>query len=79
MAPLLERVNASLYYYKGYDLRRKHPKIDNWFKAMETRESWRGMMSDFNTLAKAMPNLLGGCYFEYGEYLESSRRVDEGL
>ena len=36
-------------------------------------------MSDFNTLAKAMPNLLGGCYFEYGEYLESSRRVDEGL
>ena len=28
MAPYLERILASLFYYKGYDLRREHPKID---------------------------------------------------
>ena len=36
-APILERMNASLFYYKGYDMKRKHPKIGEWFDAMETR------------------------------------------
>ena len=38
--PYLERINASLFYYKGYDLRREHPKIGEWFDAIETRESY---------------------------------------
>ena len=78
MAPYLERILASLFYYKGYDLRREHPKIGNWFDAMETRECYRGTMSDFNTHAKNLPRLMGGCFFKFGKYLESSRLVDQG-
>ena len=78
MAPYLERMNASLFYYKGYDLRKEHPRIGEWFDAMETRESYRGTMSDFNTHANALPRILGGCFFKYGKYLESSRLVDQG-
>ena len=66
--PYLERMNASLFYYKGYDLRRQHPKIGAWFDAMETRECYRGTMSDFNTHAHDLHSLLGDCYFKFGEY-----------
>lgn len=41
-AAYIERMNASLYYYKGYDLRKEHPKIGEWFDAMETRQCYRG-------------------------------------
>ena len=78
MAPYLERILASLFYYKGYDLRREHPKIGAWFDAMETRDCYRGTMSDFNTHAKNLPRLMGGCFFKFGKYLESSRLVDQG-
>ena len=41
-APYIERMNASLFYYKGYDMRNEHPKIGDWFDAMESRETYRG-------------------------------------
>ena len=78
IAPYLERINASLFYYKGYDLRREHPKIGEWFDAMELRESYQATMSDFNTHANALPRLMGGCFFKFVEYLESSKLVDQG-
>lgn len=45
---------------------------------METRECYRGTQSDLNTHAKALPRLLGGCYFKEGKYLETSKLVDQG-
>lgn len=71
-------MNASLFYYKGYDLRREHPKIGEWFDAMERRDSYRGTMSDHNTHATTLPDLIGGCYFRFGNYLETSKLVDTG-
>ena len=35
--PYVERMNASLYYYKGYSLRQENPHMSNWFDAMESR------------------------------------------
>jgi len=78
IAPYLQRMNASLFYYKGYELRREYPMIAKWFDAMETRESYRGTMSDHNTHATTLPDVLGGCYFKFGTYLESSKLVDQG-
>ena len=34
--PYVERMNASLYYYKGYALR-ENPRLADWFMAMESR------------------------------------------
>ncbi|HEY9658631.1 MAG TPA: glutathione S-transferase family protein, partial [Allocoleopsis sp.] len=35
--PYVERMNASLYYYKGYSLREDNPRFAAWFEAMESR------------------------------------------
>jgi len=67
-APYLERINASLYYYKGYSLREDQPKIGEWFDAMEKRECYRGTMGDFNTHNNVIPRLLGGCHFKDRTY-----------
>ena len=32
--PYLERMNASLFYYKGYDLRTEHPRLHEWFRCV---------------------------------------------
>ena len=78
IAPYLERMNASLFYYKGYDLRREHPKIGEWFDAMETRECYRGTLSDFSTHAYALPLFLGECHFKFDGDLEAAKLVDQG-
>jgi len=46
--PYIERMNASLYYYKGYSLRQRHASIASWFEAMEERPTYRGTQSDFS-------------------------------
>jgi len=72
-------MNASLFYYKGYDLRGEHPKIGEWFDAMETRDCYRGTQSDFSTHAHDLPPQMGGCYFEHGTNTnESAQLVDNG-
>jgi glutathione S-transferase len=61
--PYVERMNASLFYYKGYRLRGdKHPRMSAWFDAMETRETYRGTQSDFHTHSHDLPPQMGGCY-----------------
>jgi len=40
--PYIERMAASLYYYKGYDIKDKYPAIKKWFDAMESRSTYRG-------------------------------------
>lgn len=78
-APYVERMNASLYYYKGYSLREKNPKLFAWFDAMETRETYRGTQSDFHTHAHDLPPQMGGCWAN-GELQTSinQARVDRG-
>ncbi|KPQ35095.1 MAG: glutathione S-transferase [Phormidesmis priestleyi Ana] len=77
--PYVERMNASLYYYKGYSLREENPHLSRWFDAMESRPTYRGTQSDFHTHAHDLPPQMGGCY-ENGEsqMLKFKHRVDNG-
>ncbi len=60
--PYVERMNASLYYYKGYSLREANPRLRDWFAAMESRLTYRGTQSDFHTHAHDLPPQMGGCF-----------------
>ena len=62
--PYVERMNASLYYYKGYLMRdpAANPGLSDWFTAMEGRETYRGTQSDFHTHVHDLPPQMGGCY-----------------
>ncbi|CAD7972349.1 unnamed protein product [Amoebophrya sp. A25] len=61
VTPMLERMCASLFYYKGFDLRREHSGIDRWFASMESLPVYRGTKSDFHTHVHDLPPQLGGC------------------
>lgn len=77
--PYVERMNASLYYYKGYSLREENPCLRDWFDAMESRPTYRGTQSDFHTHAHDLPPQMGGCW-ENGEpqMRLNKARVDNG-
>ncbi|HLO51059.1 MAG TPA: glutathione S-transferase family protein [Kamptonema sp.] len=77
--PYVERMNASLYYYKGYSMREENPRFAEWFAAMESRPTYRGTQSDFHTHVHDLPPQMGGC-FENGEpqMLLNKARVDNG-
>ena len=60
--PYIERMNASLYYYKGYGLKERHGAIAAWFTAMEERSTYRGTQGDFHTHAHDLPPQMGGCF-----------------
>ncbi|MBD2418432.1 glutathione S-transferase family protein [Anabaena cylindrica FACHB-243] len=77
--PYVERMNASLYYYKGYSLREENPHLKAWFAAMESRPTYCGTQSDFHTHAHDLPPQMGGCW-ENGEpqMLINKARVDNG-
>ncbi len=60
--PYVERMNASLYYYKGYSLREDNLGLADWFDAMESRSTYRGTQSDFHTHVHDLPPQMGGCY-----------------
>lgn len=77
--PYVERMNASLFYYKGYSLREENPHFLAWFDAMESRPTYRGTQSDFHTHVHDLPPQMGGCW-ENGEpqMLLNKARVDQG-
>jgi len=77
--PYVERMNASLYYYKGYSMREENPRMAEWFNAMESRSTYRGTQSDFHTHAHDLPPQMGGCW-ENGEpqMLINKSKVDNG-
>jgi len=77
--PYVERMNASLYYYKGYSMREENPRMSAWFDAMESRSTYRGTQSDFHTHAHDLPPQMGGCW-ENGEpqMLINKQKVDHG-
>ena len=60
--PYVERMNASLFYYKGYSLREANPRLGAWFDAMESRSTYRGTQSDFHTHVHDLPPQMGGCW-----------------
>ena len=60
--PYVERMNASLYYYKGYSMREVNAQFSAWCDGMETRSTYRGTQSDFHTHTHDLPPQMGGCY-----------------
>ncbi len=60
--PYLERMNASLAYYKGIQIRNDFEEIDKWFQAFEQLEIYRGTQGDFHTHAHDLPPQMGGCW-----------------
>ncbi|MFN5516156.1 MAG: glutathione S-transferase family protein [Cyanobacteriota bacterium] len=77
--PYIERMNASLYYYKGYSLREVNPRLGAWFDALETRAVYRGTQSDFHTHVHDLPPQMGGCWSNGAPQAQSNqKRVDQG-
>ncbi len=77
--PYVERMNASLYYYKGYALKQVHPALADWFTALESRATYRGTQSDFHTHAHDLPPQMGGCYGNgLPQTARHQRQVDQG-
>jgi len=77
--PYVERMLASLYYYKGFNMKQASPGIARWFAALETRETYRGTQSDAHTHCHDLPPQMGGCY-ENGEAQQQrcKQSIDEG-
>jgi glutathione S-transferase len=77
--PYVERMNASLYYYKGYSLREDNPKLSAWFDGLEARSTYRGTQSDFHTHVHDLPPQMGGCYENDAPATKRNQhRVDNG-
>ena len=77
--PYVERMNASLYYYKGYSMRAENPALSKWFDAMESRSTYRGTQSDFHTHVHDLPPQMGGCYENNESQTKlNQQRVDSG-
>ena len=62
--PYMERINASLCYYKGFNLRGNYPYIDKWFTLFENKSAYRGTQGDFHTHSHDLPPQMGGCFKE---------------
>jgi glutathione S-transferase len=63
-APFLERMAASLPYYKGFESRStKYPHLLRWYESMDTREAYIGIKSDYYTHCQDLPPQIGKCYF----------------
>jgi glutathione S-transferase len=77
--PYVERMNASLYYYRGYSLREENPRLRDWFAAMESRPTYRGTQSDFHTHVHDLPPQMGGCWSNDAPQTQINQaRVDRG-
>ena len=63
-APFLERMAASVPYYKGLVIRdpARWPHVELWFKAMEERDSFKGIQSDYYTHCHDLPPQIGNCF-----------------
>lgn len=77
--PYVERMLASNYYYKGFNMKQAAPAVARWFAALEERETYRGTQSDMHTHVHDLPPQMGGMY-ENGSPAQQQcmRKVDEG-
>ena len=77
--PYVERMNASLAYFKGFAPRQAHPGIDRWLSALEQLETYRGTQSDVHTHAHDLPPQMGGCWADGSDAQRSmAAAVDAG-
>lgn len=63
-APFLERIAASVVYFKGVEVRRadgRWPALQRWFSAMETRPPYLAVKGDYYSHCHDLPPQLGGC------------------
>ncbi len=80
--PYVERMNASLTYYKGLCLREEYPGINRWFQSLENLDEYRGTQGDFHTHAHDLPPQMGGCWFDYNakqKFFSTAIDSGEGL
>ena len=55
-APFLERMAASLPYYRAFESRSpEYPHLLQWYTAMDEREAYRGVKSDYYTHVHDLP------------------------
>ncbi len=77
--PYMERMNASLTYYKGFNLRSNYRYVDNWLTLFEGTSIYRGTQGDFHTHSHDLPPQMGGCYKESNEeQIAFSKLIDTG-
>ena len=77
--PYMERMNASLIYYKGFNLRSKYRHVDSWLTLFEGTSAYRGTQGDFHTHSHDLPPQMGGCYKESNEeQITFSELIDTG-
>eukprot|EP00746_Dinoflagellata_sp_MGD_P013345 gnl/MRDRNA2_/MRDRNA2_128812_c0_seq1.p1 gnl/MRDRNA2_/MRDRNA2_128812_c0~~gnl/MRDRNA2_/MRDRNA2_128812_c0_seq1.p1 ORF type:complete len:478 (-),score=111.21 gnl/MRDRNA2_/MRDRNA2_128812_c0_seq1:189-1541(-) len=61
-ASTLERIAASILYYKGFKIRdSRWSRITAWFTEMEKRPTYRATQSDYHTHIHDLPPQIGGC------------------
>tara|TARA_B100000700_G_C14985092_1_gene828411 strand:- start:127 stop:1383 length:1257 start_codon:yes stop_codon:yes gene_type:complete len=78
--PYLERMNASLAYYKGFLIREIFPSINKWFSSLENLPEYLGTQSDFHTHAHDLPPQMGGCWPNRStRQKELSKLIDLGI
>mmetsp|Transcript_110578 Transcript_110578/g.276949 ORF Transcript_110578/g.276949 Transcript_110578/m.276949 type:complete len:413 (+) Transcript_110578:99-1337(+) len=77
--PYVERMVASLFYYKGFNVKKASPGLARWFQGLEERGTYRGTQSDAHTHCHDLPPQMGGCY-ENGspEQQQCKAMVDNG-
>jgi glutathione S-transferase len=77
--PYMERMNASLSYYKGFNLRSNYQYIDKWLTLFEGTSTYRGTQGDFHTHSHDLPPQMGACYKESNEkQIAFSKSIDTG-
>ena len=78
--PYIERMNASLSYYKGFNLRGSYPFINNWLTKFENTNTYIGTQGDFHTHSHDLPPQMGGCYEESDpQQISFSLLIDTGI
>jgi glutathione S-transferase len=86
-APFLERMAASLLFFKGFTMRvppgtkTNYPAINKWFDAIEKLDSYQLTKSDYYTHCWDLPPQLGGCTSEpaaekYQKAINGERLLD---
>ena len=72
-------MNASLSYYKGFNLRASYPFLNKWLTLFEGTATYRGTQGDFHTHSHDLPPQMGGCFIESNEkQISFSKSIDTG-
>ena len=78
--PFLERMAASLAYYKGFRMEGggRWAGLDAWYAAMASRPAYAGVKSDYYTHCHDLPPQLGGCEANGDEEQMAMRAAIDG-